>query len=235
MQIRVNLKIFIFIFIFFLTGQVEIYGILMLFAFLHEMGHMICGLLLGLKPKELLIMPFGLSIAFHVSSKDYNKKIRKANVLAMKRLFIALAGPITNLLIIIVWTIFDFNLFQISKEVIIYSNILIGLFNLIPIYPLDGGRIIKELLQIQCGLKESAIYTNKISNIIVILFTIVSSIAIYYYKNIAILFIVSYLWILVVRENKKHIQKMKIYDILENEKSKIESIKGNTQNETITI
>ena len=36
--------------------------------------------------------------------------------------------------------------------IIIYSNALIGIFNFIPIYPLDGGRIIFVLLEL-IGIK----------------------------------------------------------------------------------
>lgn len=46
MQIRLNLKIFIFIILFIVTRQIEIYGVLMLFAIVHELGHMIAGVLL---------------------------------------------------------------------------------------------------------------------------------------------------------------------------------------------
>lgn len=58
MKIRLNLKIFIFIAIFIVTRQIEIYGVLMLFAILHELGHMLAGILLGFKPNSIEIMPF---------------------------------------------------------------------------------------------------------------------------------------------------------------------------------
>jgi len=41
-RIRLHLKLFIFIAIFILTRQIEIYGMLMLFALFHELGHMLC-------------------------------------------------------------------------------------------------------------------------------------------------------------------------------------------------
>lgn len=91
MQIKLNLKIFIFIIIFLLTRQIEIYGILMLFAFFHEMGHLFCGIIMGFKPKTLSISPVGLSISFQIKADEYNKKIIKGNKLALKKLYIALA------------------------------------------------------------------------------------------------------------------------------------------------
>lgn len=61
MQIKVNLQIFIFLIIFYFTKQLEIYAVLMLLAFLHELGHLVAGLLLRLKPKKLEITPFRFS------------------------------------------------------------------------------------------------------------------------------------------------------------------------------
>lgn len=44
MSIKVDLKIFLFAVLFWLTKQIEIYASLMLFAFVHELGHLVCGL-----------------------------------------------------------------------------------------------------------------------------------------------------------------------------------------------
>lgn len=211
MQIKINLKIFFFIIIFCITRQIEIYGILMLFAFFHELGHLFAGVILGFKPKSISINPVGLSISFCIKADDYNKKIRKGNVLAFKKLIIALMGPVVNFLLVILFMLFDLKLFNISREFVIYSNILIGLFNLIPIFPLDGGRIIKNLIHIIYGLKNAYTYVNVISNVSIIILTFFSSIIIFYLKNIAILIIIGYLWYLVFEENRIFAQRVKVY------------------------
>lgn len=100
MTVSINLKIFLFAVLFYLTKQIQIYALLMIFALIHEMGHLVCGLVLGFKPKALKIMPFGISIEFSIVNRDYNKKIKFANILAIKKMLIALAGPITNLVIV---------------------------------------------------------------------------------------------------------------------------------------
>ncbi len=210
MRIRINLKIFLFILIFIVTKQIKIYGILMLFAFIHELGHMLVGILLGFKPDKLEIMPYGVSVGFNVKCEDYNKKIKNGNMLAIKKLIIALAGPLTNFIITIIFLMANIKFFGIERELVIYSNILIGIFNLIPIYPLDGGRVIKNILHIILGLQNSYKYTNQISKITICLLTGICSIAILYIKNVALLLILGYLWYLVILENRKYNRKMQI-------------------------
>lgn len=212
MSIKINLKIFLFAIIFYFTKQIQIYAMLMLFAIIHEIGHLICGLVLGLKPKSLKAMPFGFAIEFKLPTNYYNKKVRKGNLLQLKKLIIALAGPITNFIIALGCLMIKT---KYNIEYILYSNILIAVFNLLPIYPLDGGRCIKNILYIVKGKSVSLKYTNKIANLCIAILTAISSIVIYCYKNIAILFIIIYLWVLVINENKKYETKMKIYKMID--------------------
>ena len=160
MQIKVNLQIFLFIVIFALTHQIEIYGWIMFFAFIHELGHMMAGIILKLKPKSLSFMPFGISITFE--TYGYKKLIE------IKKIFIAMAGPITNLIICLITAILHIDIE--TKELIMYSNILIALFNLLPLYPLDGGRILKGIIRLKYEEMESDTIVNKISNFIFFLF-----------------------------------------------------------------
>jgi stage IV sporulation protein FB len=216
MTIKINLKIFLFAIIFYFTKQIQIYAILMFFAFCHEMGHLLCGVIVGLKPKSLKIMPLGLCVEFSVLPKEYNKKTIKANQFQIKKIFIAMAGPITNIVIIFVTLLFKNMIDNTMFMEIICTNMLIALFNLLPIYPLDGGRIIKSCIYIICGRKKAINCTYYISNTAMIIITSISSIAIYYYKNIAILFIIMYLWGMVAIENKKYFLKNRIDKIIEN-------------------
>lgn len=165
---------------------------------------------MGLKPKSLKIMPMGLSIEFEIYSKNIKEKLQT------KKIWIALAGPITNVIIILITIILGKNMETILYQEIIYSNLLIAIFNLLPIYPLDGGRVLKEVIHIVKGRKKAVELTNYISNVSMVLLTFVSSIAIYYYKNMAILFIIAYLWGMIFIENKRYNLKKRIYKIMEN-------------------
>ena len=218
MKVKVNLKIFIFIIIFLITGQLKIYGILMLFAFLHEMGHLLAGVALKFNPESIKIMPLGLVVSFNVSAHNHNEKILKSNSFKIKKIVIALAGPITNIVIFILLISFNLGLNMGNRLICIYSNILIAIFNLLPIYPLDGGRVVKGLLSIYLNKLDSIKWSNIISNVTLYIITFISSIAIYYYKNIAILFIVIYLWTITIIQNKKDEIKIQMYETIKNQR-----------------
>ena len=209
MKIKLNLNIFLFLILFFITNQVEIYTLIMLFALIHEMAHLICGVLLGFKPDTLRIMPLGFSIEFETNVDDYNIKVEKSNILSVKKILIALAGPLANIFIVIFGFIFNIDIN------IIYANFLISIFNLIPIYPLDGGRILKNILKILVGNRKSNKLTNTVSNITIIFLTMVSSILILINKNIAIFLLITILWGLVIKENKRYNTYNKIYKVID--------------------
>lgn len=184
MRIRIDLKIFIFLIIFYFTNQIRAYLIIMLFCIVHEIGHILIGVILKMKLEKIEIMPFGFSVSFCSNYEKQNYKI--------KEIFVALAGPLTSLALVFLCK--NVKCPYITIEEAVYSNLLVLIFNMIPIYPLDGGRIIKGILHIKYGLIQSEILINKISNITMIILTVASSISVYYYKNIAIFLICIFLW-----------------------------------------
>lgn len=219
MRITIDLKIFLFALIFVITKQIEFYAILMIYAVIHELGHLLWGLILKLKPEAFSITPFGLQISFKAEPNLYNTKIKNGTKLCLKRMSLALAGPLTNFIIALILIILNnIELYKNSiffGEVAIYANILIGIFNLIPIYPLDGGRILKEIISIRSGIKKSYYYINKISNITMICLMFISSILLLYIHNIAILIILVYLGYLVIKQNKIYKIKSRLINAIE--------------------
>ena len=109
----------------------------------------------------------------------------------------------------------NLNLGIFEEIMVIYTNILIALFNIIPIYPLDGGRILKGLLHFKFGKQKASKYINNISFYTVIFLTAVAGISILYLKNIAIFIAICVLWTLFLIENKKYRTKEKIYKVIE--------------------
>ena len=207
MKIRIDLKILIFLVLFYFTNQLKIYLVIMLFCFIHELGHIFAGLIFNMKIEKLEIMPFGFSVSFEDNGTNNFKNI-----------FVAAAGPLVTLAIIFIF----FNLKISLKQEIIYSNILILIYNLMPIYPLDGGRIIKGILQIKEEEERAQKMIWKLTKITMIIITFVCSIAVYYFKNIAIFLSCIFLWIIILRIEEKR-RKLLIFS---EENSKIYSRKA---------
>lgn len=214
MSIKIDLKIFLFLFLFLLTSQFEIYIILMLFAIIHEIGHLIAGLILKFKPEQINFTPVGLRISFKVKIEENSKDVDKIRMLNIKKAIIAVAGPMTNLILAtLVIIISKFNTFFANMHIcqlIVYSNLLIAIFNLIPIYPMDGGRFLKEILNIAVGNKKAYKITYIVSKTMLIVFTAISSITILYLQNISILMIIIYLWYLEILEIKIYKRRKKV-------------------------
>ena len=103
------------------------------------------------------------------------------------------------------------------KHLIIYPNLLIIVFNLLPIYPLDGGRILKSAICLIKGKRKAENIINKISNIMFFLVMFIFSLLIYYLKNISVFIIMIYLLYIVTKENKIYKLKIKMYEMINKE------------------
>ena len=186
MKLRIDLKIIAVILIFLFTGQLKGYCVIMFFCFLHELGHIIVANFFKMKVEKIEILPCGFSSTFSVklnlNSKNYE----------LKKILVALGGPIVSLMLVILSQYVKF--YGITQQEAMYSNLLILLFNLLPLYPLDGGRILKGILNMKLGNIKAEYIVDKISSITIILVTIISSIAVYYFKNVAIFLVCIFLW-----------------------------------------
>ena len=203
MKLRIDLKIIAVILIFLFTRQLKTYCIIMFFCFLHELGHIITAKLFKMRIEKIEILPCGFSASFFsYNSSGFLKSF------SMQELLVALAGPIVSLILALSFQyIDDTNFTIVTKQEIVYSNILILIFNLLPLYPLDGGRILKNILNIKLSRNNTENIINKVSSVTIILLTIVSSIAVYYFKNIAIFLVCIFLWnIILSNKFKKNVK-----------------------------
>lgn len=203
MKIEINLKIFFIIILFFVFNYLDTYIIFLIFVVFHELAHLFWGVIIGGTPKSICLNPLGVSLEFYSYGKDksYNK------------LILFLMGPLVNFLFAIVF--WKFNLFAEYNQKIVYTNLALAAFNLLPIIPLDGGKILMEIIKIFSNANFSNRFIMIFSKTFLIMITLVYSILILKMKNIFILIILSYLWILYLREEKK-------YDLYERVKRTLE-------------
>ena len=226
MKFKIDLKIFFVIFLFVLLKKIEVYILFMIFVIIHEMFHLLTGIILGYKIKTLKLEVIGMSMEFYekeqkirtnlncknIQSKSKLHKTKKLNFVKfkesnknnIKKIIILFMGPISNLIIAFVFAILE-------MPVIVYINIIIAIFNLLPISPLDGGQILNRILRIIYGNKEAYRITNSLNTIIMSVITAISSILILYLKNISIVIILIFMWYLVFKENQKYNEIQKYF------------------------
>ena len=140
--------------------------------------------ILGINVKYIYIYPLGGISKFNMLLNDY----------IWKELLILLAGPLTQNIAYIILI----NIFNRDREVILIYHLSILIFNLLPIYPLDGGRIVNLLFNIFIPYKKSLQLIIKISYITTLIIFIIQ-------KNITINIIVMLLFLLILihkEENK---------------------------------
>lgn len=123
--------------------------ILGLFAsvLLHEIGHALVARLYHIRTTEIVMFPIGGVSRFEQQPK------------AWAEVWITLAGPVVNLLVavgLLAWVATQQGFVALEKlsqptdanlaERLALGNLLLFLFNLLPAYPMDGGRVLRALL-----------------------------------------------------------------------------------------
>lgn len=110
-------------------------------VFLHELMHSYIALRLGLKIKRITLFLFGGVAEIEGEPKS-----------AKDELFISIVGPITSALLSLIFFFFSklpFNPASPIVGAILYLyrvNLILAGFNIIPAFPLDGGRVLRSIL-----------------------------------------------------------------------------------------
>ncbi|MCM0648953.1 M50 family metallopeptidase [Clostridium swellfunianum] len=144
-MIKVNKFFFpYFLFLLFIgfKGQVAMAFLIVL---LHEFTHYITALILGFSGFDIEILPIGARL----SLKELDDATPKQDII------ISLSAPVLNLTAAAVF----YFLYRTYVGDIFYplymGNLTIGLFNLIPAFPLDGGRVLRAVLSLKTIYKRA--------------------------------------------------------------------------------
>lgn len=150
---------------------------LFLSVILHEYGHALTAKRYGIKTKDIILSPIG-GIA----------RLEKLPEKPWHEMLVAIAGPLVNLVIVIFIAAVLFalgennitpsdtsrltaniSLTEFFKWVIV-MNLALFFFNLIPAFPMDGGRILRAGLAIKLGKTKATKIASVIGRIIAIAF-----------------------------------------------------------------
>ena len=172
-KIYVDPFFYLFAFISCLSANFKNFFFFLSIIVIHELGHLLTGLILGWKLDKIYIYPYGGATKFN---EDINRKI-------IEEITILLGGPFLQIVYLIIGT----RLF--NDYSFIYYNFSILLFNLLPIYPLDGGRILNLLFNYFISFRMSYYLSISISFFISFLM-IVISIDNGYTFNIVLMFLI---------------------------------------------
>lgn len=128
-------------------GMTGLFISLFLCVLLHEFGHILMARHFGIRTPDVLLLPIGGMARLERIPEEPGQE-----------LLIALAGPAVTLGIAaalypvlrligdpVLWTLSDFEAPTVLKQ-LFYMNVLLLAFNLIPAFPMDGGRVLRALL-----------------------------------------------------------------------------------------
>ncbi len=151
LKITVHPLFFIFGLYFAFIGKVFSFLICTIVALEHELGHYFQSSKLGYKLNKITLMPYGAIIKGETSGLKYIDECK-----------IALAGPLINaltaLFFIALWwfvpTLYPYT------DLIVFSSLTLAVINLLPCYPLDGGRFLLATLSLFLSRKRAKLIVN---------------------------------------------------------------------------
>jgi Zn-dependent protease len=142
---------------------------------LHELGHSFTAMHYGIGVRRILLMPIGGMAEFDSIPRQ-----------PIRELWITLAGPAVNFVIagalwlllppsrgsdIETMTVVDFG------HLVMKWNLLMGVFNLLPAFPMDGGRILRATLATRLNYVRATFWAVSVGKVLCTLGFVVAALA----------------------------------------------------------
>ncbi|HUM04995.1 MAG TPA: site-2 protease family protein [Terriglobales bacterium] len=156
-------------------------GIIFGSVVLHELGHALVAQRAGVPAKGIILLPIG-----GITILDEAQAIVESDTTWKRDIAIAVAGPLVNLVtaaaaaMIVLSVVRGFPI--LAKPLvhtsnllrsIIWLNVYLGLFNLLPAYPMDGGRVLRALFSRRMDSIRATQRAVRIGHVFAILFMMV--------------------------------------------------------------
>lgn len=130
-------------------------------ALLHECGHIFCAQKMGYKCEKIKLMPYGAAAFMDIEGIRASDEIK-----------LALSGPLVNAAMCValagLWWFFPVTYGY--TDILMYANLAMLVVNLLPAYPLDGGRVLGCVIKKFFGEKVQLITVRIIALVISALF-----------------------------------------------------------------
>jgi Zn-dependent protease len=154
--------------------------VVFVFVILHELGHSFMARRFGVRVSRILLLPIGGMAEF-----DSIPRQPKSEIL------IALAGPAVNFVLIGVFLLFvpfpNWNELleapltpTTAAQLILLLNTFMGLFNLLPVFPMDGGRVFRALLARRLSYSRATFWAATLGKILAV---VAGATALFYFQR----------------------------------------------------
>jgi Zn-dependent protease len=165
---------------------------------LHELGHSLAAQYFGINVREIILLPLG---GLALLERNATKPVQE--------FVIALAGPLVNVVIAVVLLVVialsstvDAMMFMAMVQGInadltlstflnwlFEANVLLVLFNMIPAFPLDGGRILRSVLAMAMGFRRATRIASRVGQGFAILMGVFAFFTLNFFLGLIALFI----------------------------------------------
>ena len=159
-----------------ITAHFREFIVFFLIIIIHEIGHIIGGLYYNWKLEKIIILPFGGLTIFN----------QKLNCPLKEELIVTLLGPIFQIIFYFLCKFLFYDNFILTK-----FHYPLLLFNLIPIIPLDGSKILNIILNKIFNFKNSHLINIGLSIIITLILIIIII-----YKNYGLMYVLIFFFLI---------------------------------------
>ncbi len=154
---------------------------------LHEFGHCLTARAYGLRTRDITLYPIG-GVA----------RLEGLGRRPAEELFIALAGPAVNVALAFLLTLafLPFGMDVIPKALeedtpgnlagffvlmLLLGNLMLAFFNLLPAFPMDGGRVLRSLLQLGLGRLRATEIAARVGLALAVAIAVLGPLACYFF------------------------------------------------------
>jgi len=154
---------------------------------LHELGHSFTARHFGIGVRRILLMPIGGMAEFDSIPRQPSRE-----------LLITLAGPAVNFAIAaLLWNFVGFGGDDYAADatgfaqLLLWANLVMGCFNLLPVFPMDGGRILRALLATRLSYLRATYWAATVGKVLALIAGVVAAFVFHRYLT-AFLFMFIY-------------------------------------------